>query len=413
MKTAGVVFDFYDDPTGAVLKKFFPTPEELPEAVKTAHILSEEEREVLRNEAYALVMVNEGRVLRKFACVDPGNTLLSALYFLEHRENLPEEAEKVAAANIFKACEEFGLPIDPLVKEAAKSSASRTRDPMKQPLVGDEADWAQRTNLVSIRGGGDTGRVGETVSNLKTAGANVSPVVDMLLDKAVDVTGKEPKKSIKKTASAISALGGKYSLDSYADVQMAVRYFEENYREMDPEDAHQYAVKTAARADQLGIEVPETLARYGSTEYSPDVDAALALRRSMVDLEKQTLFTELQEKRAFIEPEQFAELLTQADEAAGLNWFYGHIPDPYFSTFGGNAKKEKLASWSWDSPTGQRVNAEQLKKLAVDGNVVLSKHFADEMVEGFSKNPVEVFDSMPAPQKEILANLALSMSESL
>ena len=106
MKTAGVVFDFYDDPAGSLLKKTFPSLEELPEIVKEAHILSEEEREVLRDEAYALVMINEGKTLRKFACVDKGNTFLSALYFIENRDKLPEEAQKIASANIFAACEE-------------------------------------------------------------------------------------------------------------------------------------------------------------------------------------------------------------------------------------------------------------------------------------------------------------------
>jgi hypothetical protein len=42
------------------LKKAFPTPDELPESVKTAHVLSNEERGVLRDEAYALILHNEG-----------------------------------------------------------------------------------------------------------------------------------------------------------------------------------------------------------------------------------------------------------------------------------------------------------------------------------------------------------------
>jgi hypothetical protein len=35
MKTAGVVIDFYDDPSGSVLKSIFSDPDALPGQVKT------------------------------------------------------------------------------------------------------------------------------------------------------------------------------------------------------------------------------------------------------------------------------------------------------------------------------------------------------------------------------------------
>jgi hypothetical protein len=394
MKTAGVVFDFYDDPAGSLLKKTFPTAEELPEIVKTAHILSSEERDVLRDEAFALIMLNEGKTLRKFACVDPGNTFLSALYFIENRDKLPEEAEKVAAANLSAACEEFNLPFSEIVKEAMKTAPQRTRDPMKQPTVGDESDWAARTNLLSIQGNSDSGRVVQTTSSMKTAEARM-----------VDVTGLEPKKVIK-TAQAKHMALDRYPLDSFADVKKAVEYFSETYTEMSPEDRHHYSVKTAARAVELGIQVPEIMERYGSVEYSPDVEAHLAHRRSMVDEEFHEVYDALQEKRASIEPAIFARLLAEADEASGLSWLYPRVSDPYFATFGGNSAKEKLASWSWESPDGQSVNAAQLQELADNRRPSLESAFSSDVADEFAKDPVTIFDSMPDPQKAIIASLA-------
>src|SRR5258708_6620548 len=165
MKTAGIVLDFYDDPEGSLLKESFPTPEVLPDIIKEAHILNEAERDVLRNEAYALVMNNEGTLIRKFACVDPRNTAMSVLYYIKNMDSLTKEAQETAAVNLVAHCEEFDLPVPSLLKVAAKGGLTRTRDSMLQPMVGDEADWAQRTNLVSTRGGADSGRASQAVAD--------------------------------------------------------------------------------------------------------------------------------------------------------------------------------------------------------------------------------------------------------
>lgn len=477
MKTAGVVLDFYDDLQGELLKRSFPSPEVLPEVVKTAHILSSEERDILRDEAFALVLMNEGKVLRKFACVDAGNTLLSALYFMENKDALPEEAQKIASANITAACEEFGLPLRDIEKIASGGSqvspakgtakgAARSRDPMHQPIVGDEANWAERTNLVSVRGGADAGRVIPLANQIKTAekvdylkdfhklnpeadprkGAltddkkftdvtkknpakqnkkpvipdtnsfavgpgkgdaevNYKPVTWNKVANRVDVSDLEPSVKVKK-ASPIHAALGLYPLDNFADVQKAVQYFDENYLEFVPRQRHEYAMKTAARAEELGIQTSEILDRYGSTEYAPDVEAHLANRRAVAPDHKE-LWDELQEKRASIEPETFAELLAEADEVSGVKWLYGgEAADPYFATFGGNKVKEANVAWNWQSRTGDYVSAGQLKKLALNGRPLVEKQFDRTLAAEFSRNPITIFESLPDLQKTILARLA-------
>lgn len=660
MKTAGVILDFYDDMSGSVLKKNFPNPDELPESVKTAHILNAEERQVLRDEAFALVLHNQGDQLRKFACVDEGNTLLSCLYFEETAELLPEEAVKTAAANLAAFCEEFGLEPTRFVKIAAemkhsdnaKSGMGKTRDPMHQPMVGDEADWSSRTNLVSVRGGSDAGRVIPSANQMKTAGvsrglqqlatkpgasgaaatwahmrnaarvegrraaksmATGSPreaVKGSVLGKGlrdlsrerlpqaassgitktfsvdktagllnvyvvrpgsvpspgvplespdskkpehksehkkkaagsypdpetvkqlkkqygsgwekqlgfkskaatgmpgmpggttpapstrpatgspsmgkspigtggmaapssmpkmgsadeamaknvgvkqknppqqhtkktsdkntfavgqgqgdlevnykstqwpkvanvVDVSGKEPVVYSKKKSASMYALDDRYPLDSYADVKKAVEYFNENWVNMDAASRHEYCVKTAARADQLGLEISELMERYGSTSYAPDVEAHLAARKANSEAEFHELFDSLKEKRSSIEPEVFAELLQEADRAAGLSWFWGgNISDPYLATFG---PTEKLANsnWTWQSRVGDHVNGEQLERLARDGKGMLKKHFDHNLIAGFQKDPIAIFESLPDDTKTILARLAASEFDGL
>jgi hypothetical protein len=584
MKTAGVVLDFYDDLSGAYFRKVFPSPDELPECIKTAHILTPEERDVLRDEAYALTMSQNGKVLRKFACVDEGNTVLSVLYFLANKDKLPEEAVKTAAANLSSFCEEFGLPIPETVKLAARSGMARTRDPIKQPILGDSADWAQRTNLVSVRGGADQGRVIPTASQMKTAeekkekmvqpgqieglaGVNRAmrssdsgvgrllakpEVIDSRLRKAVpyavvgaltgaaagaavhsvaksglgplkaalyaalpsailgssigvhkadveylkkkgieltgpfglgaprftpgaakkyltkksnvrgtvapglgggevltdnkrhigvkskmpklnendrinldsfhrlnpsakpktamvDVTDQEPKPKVKRSSANLTALGGRYPLDSMADVQKAIQYFEENRKEMEPIEVHIFAVKTAARAEELGLPVPEDMSRYGSIEFAPDVDFHMANRLAVCAPEYKEIYTTLREKRAHMEPEEFAELLTQADTVSNLRWHWGgDIADPYYATFGKTA-----SSWSWQSRTGDFVSEDDLKWLVRNGRPLIHKHFSSDLVNEFLKDPIAIFESLPDDSKVIIARLAADRFDGL
>lgn len=388
MKTAGLMLDFYDDKSGATLRAKCPTPESLPEVVKVAHILSAEERDVLRDDAFALILHNEGKQLRKFACVDEGNTVLSTVYFLENFDKLPPQAIKTAAVNLVAFNEGFGLPVPPLLKLAAATGMSRKRDSMQQPLVGDESDWAQRTNLRSIQGGVDGSRVTQATATMKTA--NV-----------VDVSALEPESYEQNKTASITALGGRYSLDSYTDVQDAIAYFEEGWTGMSPQDRHEFSVKTAARADELGIQVPELMERYGSTEYSPDVEAHLANRRSVMP-EHSEVWDALQEKQASIDPETFADLLLTADEAVGLNYEWGGaVMDPYFATFGGRSEQEKVA-WAWEGAEGEKLTEDDLR--AIDLEEVRS-NFTPDFAEAFSLDPTTIFDSMPADTKQVLARM--------
>ena len=531
MKTAGIVFDFYDDPVGSVLKKAFPTPEELPEQIKVAHILTPEEHDVLRDDAYALRMSNEGKVMRKFACVDAGNTLLSMLYLEEAATALTDEAVKVAAANIAEFAQEFGLGLTPFIKaqvEVTKTAATgmgRTRDSMRQPMVGDEADWAQRTNLVSVRGGADSGRVIPTANQMKTAameGAythhqdkkggpvqqakdyhyrfgrdltdqelNECPFHDekkmgewfkkkgvalhkvpgpahivMDFDKGemrykekqsdvegggttltddvkdngpakknpaqptpgplkdpnsfavgqgkgdcevnyksciVDISGKGPALKTKKSSAENTACG-RYPLDSYGDVQAACRYFDESWTEMYLGERREFAVKTAARAHDLGIPTSELLDRYGSTEYAPDIEAHIASRKANAPAFSET-YDLLKEKRSSVTPDQFVQLLIEADSASGLRWEWGGaVTDPYLATYGGLEKSASADPWFWSDSSGNNVSEAQLQALAQTDSI--SQNFSADVADAFIKDPVGIFESMPDTTKTILARLA-------
>jgi hypothetical protein len=114
----GSIIDFYDDPNGFVLKTKMAA-EQVPAFIKTAQYLGDVQREALPDDVFALVMLDQGAKLRKYACVDKGNTAMSVIYFLENKDKLPEEAQKVAAANLLTACAWHDLePPAPLMKTA-------------------------------------------------------------------------------------------------------------------------------------------------------------------------------------------------------------------------------------------------------------------------------------------------------
>ena len=108
-KISGLVLDFFDDADGAVIKSVFPDYQAVPDVIKTAAVLSNEERAKLPDDLYALILQNQDTTLRKFACVDAGNTCLSIEYFMKTGSKLPVEAQKTAAANLLTACEWYDI----------------------------------------------------------------------------------------------------------------------------------------------------------------------------------------------------------------------------------------------------------------------------------------------------------------
>ena len=99
LKLSGLVLDLYDDDKGQVLRELYPAREDVPEIIKQAHLLSHSERQQLPDDLFALVLLDEETTLRKYACIDPGNTLLSMLYFEKLGHKLPETARQQIMEN--------------------------------------------------------------------------------------------------------------------------------------------------------------------------------------------------------------------------------------------------------------------------------------------------------------------------
>jgi hypothetical protein len=103
-KLSGLVFDIRDDEAGEVLRSIWPSEEQLPDLVKTAQAITPELDAKLPDDLFALVLRDGDVTMRKFACIDAGNTALSVEYFLKTAHKLPAEAQQVGASNLVTAC---------------------------------------------------------------------------------------------------------------------------------------------------------------------------------------------------------------------------------------------------------------------------------------------------------------------
>jgi len=465
MRLSGLVLDFYDDQGDAsTFKSIYPERGDVPLLVKTAHVLTSEEHARLPDDVFALVLMqDDGVALRKYACIDPGNTVLSVEYFLANRDKLPVEAQKLAAANLTEACRWYSLqPPAELVKVAlgvadigmgalnaytgaqvAKAGAKKFWGDVagSKGVVNPHIKIAETSNTSLMPGQESVDKTppGTTKAVVKkTAGLGrlvqgkvkhpqsesgeppevAGPVPGhqaqahqhKQLQPHINVQGAEPPSPTKMKVSHVTALRGKYPLDSYEQVKAASAYFEENWMHFSPEDRREYCVSMVKRADAMGIPVSDMARKYGSATYAPqdEIDFALSARRSLYPEEGVALLDKLAQVRAVVEPEVFALALYEMDKTAGVHHFYDRdLLDPFFTTFG----FVKEATYS-ESIGNDYINEFMLQQVAQSHYAWIKERFGEDMADEFRKDPVGIFKSLPMEQKKIIMRLAADVQPS-
>jgi hypothetical protein len=459
---AGFVVDQYDDVRGEVLATRFQTLEAIPDFVKTAHRMTADERSEMPDDAFALVLFDQGNKMKKFAMVDKGNTALSVVYLLEQGHLLPPEAIKTAAVNLLNACEHYGLEIPEKLKEAAKggsvsSVSGKGQTPYARgakvikmqfdspkesdgnyhdnPVLGkdeEDEDLKSRVNLDSPQGtnfvliphfsqketikddhAGSTDNMKQAM--VKTAGAfGDAPGVVTTRQKGwreaphMDISGWDPNQAFANspTENRETLLHGHYPVDTQEQVKTASAYFADNWQEFRPRDRHTYCVKLAQKLASEGLPISDDIERYGSQTYAADVEEQTNVRRGLVHEEFHSHLDLLLEKRAHIQPETFAEALSDFDHTTNLQYHWGSkVMDPWYTTFGPSLEKVAALHWSY-SEMGTRTDEGELKALAMNGHHLVSKSFGAKFADEFAKSPKAFFEALPKPQKLVLARLA-------
>jgi len=396
-KISGLKLDVHDDADGEVLKSIFPDYEQLPELLKSANQLTGATLEQLPDDVFALVLHDGDNVLRKYACVDEGNTALSVEYFLKVAHKLPVEAQKVAAENLITACHWYDIePPEDLKKLSTGEVAVIGRQRIWKDMDGsqyghNDQSWeAEKTAEVvgtsdmPLRGAAPSkdfptkGRV----SVIKNSSADdvlaeafgvkqaeetslvqedmptqdnppAAPQVKKTLSPHVDVTSKEPPTVIEEKQASYYAMPsiGRYPIDTYGQVKTADLYFQDHWKRMEPVDRREYCHNLVKRAAVIGQPLSESVKTFGQEGFAKvaHILAAIDARKLLVaphaeqgtdectkvaSVNALKLYDDLMATRERMDPEVFAETLAGIDKVAGIDHLWdGAIYDPYYSTF--------------------------------------------------------------------------------
>lgn len=464
MKLAGLMLDVVDDPEGVVFKSRFPTMDSVPPIMKVGKVLSHEERGGLPDDSFGLVLIDGGQKFRKYAMVDPANTAVSVMYFLENRHMFPEEAAKTAAVRLTGACVQHGIePPAPLLATAAEKLAylwpgSALRqltekktsgaecapspsaekafaeyfidDDLKQQAAAlDEQDSAlglQRDELQlkedEIRLQGKRLEMQQVSRSRAQQMAQPTPAQTQAVSPYVDTSGQQaapPEASIKSAAAKDCLLiinGTPWGpVRNYQEIEKAAQYFAQWADRFTPVQRREYCVKLAAKAHPLGIALPELVEKYAGVELDPYRQAYIDIRVEALgnDPDAAHMYGSLSKVAHITDPNVMVEALEQLDDFYGLSQHYDNgIPDPYFTLFGmSKTAGQQLADmWRWESEIGDSINENELADLLGNSAKIrtMRGQFDDAFVDGLikAKNPQQVFDSLPDTTKTIIARLA-------
>lgn len=452
MQTSGLVLDVYDDFNGGVLRAIFPTPSEIPDLVKQADALGPTDRAKLPDNVFALVLQNGDQQLRKYACTDPGNTVLSVLYFAKNAHKLPPEATKVAAANLITACSWYGL--EDLAKEAGLLGAAATgmvshvaKNPLgtlstavTAPALVQGARQEIGGRMSAIRQHEQTGggvatpeQVGHMMGkSAEATGTNIMPIsapptksptpalatvkkTGSVLHPHVNVTDQEPRRdAIEKKAEFTACptrFPGRYPLDTFEQVKKASAYFEEYGAHLAPAERREFCQNMVKRADALSIEVSKTARKYAGAGYAPveEIKVAMDARRRLLDDEVAfAVLDRMEEKLAGTPADLFCATLGEFDKATGLDRHYSRgVYDPYFSTYGSTVKvAQDKNNWSWIDGNSYLTYAD-LATIVKTRVPSLTQTFGADFVKELRADPISIFDSLPRDQKRMVAAMAV------
>ncbi len=192
MQTSGLILDMHDDHRGEVVREIYPSMNDVPETVKTAHRLGHDDLASLPDDVFALVLRQGDATLRKYACIDEGNTILNVEYFLKTAHKLPREAQKLAAQNLLVACDWYGVEPPDALKKVAFIGAVASKIPQALGLLS-----KAQTAIGGVKAGTDA------VKGLSSGGSAIRSITGAASDKMASI--KQADLTFTETMPAASS----------------------------------------------------------------------------------------------------------------------------------------------------------------------------------------------------------------
>lgn len=232
----------------------------------------------------------------------------------------------------------------------------------------------------------------------------------------VDVTAHEPPKVVEEKTAQYYAMPSmnRYPLDGFHQVKKASAYFDDFWKEMEPEDRREFAVHLVKRASALGMPVSGTASHYGAPGYAPRIHTLteLAAREDLVKTaEHQSLYDELKDQLGVLPPDVFAHTLHEIDKFAGIDEAYGRdCMDPWFTTFGTEKTAQQSEGSTVDPKDAVVLGAEYMKvpdlvEFAKAKQTMVQARFGEDFAKELAADPAGIFDTLPRDQKIIMMRM--------
>jgi hypothetical protein len=364
---------------------FSNAPTFVKQAAAVTRPITSGETETMNAEDFALVFrTPEGHDIPKYPVHDVSHAWRSKEAFDKTASLLPPSARIIAATFIKRACDNYGIECESYFE---KISSNKLDSNIYE--FGKETYWDVDLN-------DSTARLLLSDDLEKTAKRE-------LVDRKRNSLDDDSFALTPKTASVDKNM---YPIFSSDLAQQSMDYFDKYYRDLEPEDRRTYAIKTASKARVFGLKPSRLMKKYAGHGYSKDLEVHLQSRKDMLtDALQASMYDRLWEKKANISPDNFAEVLGELDEDNGLDEMWDEeINDPYYSTLsnGEEEYEDRIDSYRYDYGSGS-INGLDLGKLA-EGPDVLAGYFNPEVISAFTNDPIEIFESMPRPQKMLIVN---------
>ncbi len=369
------MLDIYDD-KGAALKEMIPNQ---PEFLQKLAFLDQRQLDRLPDHAFAVVITDRGRSLRKMACVDQAHVAANVLYLDAYSALFPPAVVKTAARNLVLACEQFNLEVpEQLNKYAEEAKASICTDSGYFPVVEKKKPGVEK-------------KASERVWN-----------------PYVDVSGYRVKADTGPTL-VVKMGSADYEIDSIAGTLQAAHEFDNDHRFLPPPERRKIACQLHDRMKALGVVPEPAVVKFAAHRYADQEHIFGALSRRLEVLERAgapelgILLTKLADQQGTMPPDEYAEGLREFDETTGLSegWDDG-VEDPYTSVLSEDGPAKDETVWIMGD---KQVTPTDIQTLVGNRKTELVTMFGEEYVQSLLDDTESAFNSLSKDAQEHLIRM--------
>lgn len=363
-KIAGRILDQNDDTSNVYGFSIDQIPQELltDENIKEAAEYEPQE--------YALWLLDNGKIHKKFPTDTPIDTYISAWYFAKTAHELPRDIAVKVASFIVKRYVEQDIPITDAVEPTFLLAENdfENSQPVKVAMSAIDQPTMKQERLQKLA---------ELQRTIKQAAKLTPEQRESLPDSVFGLVKKVNGRKIRK-----------YPMHDENHVRAAITFFSMHHRKMSPEDRAQVARKIKQKAREYGIELSEDnpvlkyasehekaalqlVYKYASERVGSGIFSHLLTRMRLASPSFRAKYAEFYDaitQLPDLDPLDAAKVLDEIDEAAGLK---GKVVSAYEAVYDeigyGNQKFAELTAsklLQHAVPEAKDLDPEQQKKLA-------------------------------------------------